>query len=201
MSHASWILGAAMSAAMLSNAMAESTLAEREEAARVATMALLKQLSSALERELKASGREGAIRVCRELAPQLAGDLSRQNGWRVTRIGTRVRNPLLGTPDAWEQKVLASFEKRVQAGEHFTDMAFSEVVREPGGEYFRFAKAIGTRSACLNCHGGPDRIPASVQAVLKSEYPMDQAVGYEAGSLRGMVSIKQPMDRPLRLTD
>lgn len=45
-----------------------------------------------------------------------SGRLSRERGWRVTRVGTRVRNPLLGKPDAWEQQVLAGFTERAAKG-------------------------------------------------------------------------------------
>jgi hypothetical protein len=184
----------------LSPATAED-LDARERAASEVTMAFLQQLGGALKEEMGAKGPAAAIRVCRDVAPTLAGELSRQNGWRVTRVGTRVRNPLLGTPDAWEQGVLAEFARRAEAGEPLKTMAHSELVEEPGARYFRFMKAIGIQPLCLTCHGEPSQIPEAVRTVLKSEYPTDEAVGYTAGELRGAVSIKQPIDRPLRSTD
>ena len=61
-------------------------------------------------------------------------------------------------------------------------------------------KPIGTKPMCLTCHGDSKQIPQSVQARLDSVYPLDKAVGYSAGDLRGAVSIKQPMDIPLQNT-
>ncbi|MGA7802115.1 MAG: DUF3365 domain-containing protein [Gammaproteobacteria bacterium] len=180
---------------------AADDMAAREQAARQATMAFLQQLGSTLKQEMKAGGPPEAIKVCRQVAPQLAGDISRENGWRVTRVGTRVRNPLLGMPDAWEQRVLGQFQVRAAKGEPLQTMSFSEQVREPDGLYFRYMKAIGTQPLCLTCHGAPEQIPESVQAVLRSEYPLDRATGYQAGELRGAVSIKQPLAIPLRTTD
>ena len=60
----------------------------------------------------------------------------------MTRVGTRVRNPLLGMPDAWEQQVLAEFAERAGKGETFPSMTRSEVVAEPDGQYYRFMKPI-----------------------------------------------------------
>lgn len=65
------------------------------------------------------------VKVCTDLAPHIAGRLSRDQGWRVTRVGTRVRNPLLGMPDAWEQQVLALFAARAAKGEDKDGVLFS----------------------------------------------------------------------------
>ncbi|HKK14796.1 MAG TPA: DUF3365 domain-containing protein [Gammaproteobacteria bacterium] len=173
----------------------------REQAARDATRAFLGELGATLKDHMQRGGPARAIDVCRDVAPELAGDISRQNGWQVTRVGTRVRNPLLGMPDVWEQKVLVQFKARAAKGEPLQGMRFSEVVREPQGRYFRYMQAIGVQPLCLTCHGAPEQIPGPVKAVLESDYPMDRATGYGVGELRGAVSIKQPLDLPLRASD
>jgi hypothetical protein len=173
---------------------AQTDVATQEAAAKAASADLIQQLGSRLKQELEKGGPEQAISVCAQVAPELAGKLSRERGWRVTRVGTRVRNPLLGSPDAWEQKVLQQFAERAAKGEKFDDMSHGEVVTEPGGSYFRFMKAIGVQPMCLSCHGAEEQISAPMRAALKQDYPFDQATGYRAGELRGAVSIKQPMD-------
>jgi hypothetical protein len=165
----------------------------REQAAQETAGAFLKELGAAMTQEMTKGGPTEAIRVCAELAPEIAGRLSREQGWRVTRVGTRVRNPLLGMPDAWEQKVLAEFAERAEKGETFPGMVHSEVVTEPGGRYYRFMKAIAVQPQCLLCHGPSDQIPEGIRNVLKNQYPFDAATGYKAGELRGAVSIKQPL--------
>lgn len=167
---------------------------EREKAASEVAMGFLKELGAAMTREMTKGGPTEAIKVCAELAPEIAGRLSREHGWRVTRVGTRVRNPLLGMPDAWEQKVLAEFEERAAKGEAFPGMAHSEVVKEPGGQYYRFMKPIALQPQCVLCHGPSDQIPEKIRDVLKQQYPFDAATDYKAGELRGAVSIKQPLD-------
>lgn len=182
----------------MSAAQAGDDVEQRQQRAAAATKSLAQQLGGALKKEMAAGGPAQAIGVCRDLAPKIAGELSRENGWRVTRVGTRVRNPLLGTPDAWEQQVLKDFQVRAAGGEAVADMSFSTVVEEPDGRYFRFMKAIPVQAACLNCHGPAEKIAAGVQEQLASHYPMDRAVGYREGELRGAMSIKQPLDLPLK---
>jgi hypothetical protein len=177
--------------------LAADELGGRQQAARQATAELLKQLGGALKKEMGSGGPASAIGVCRDLAPEISGRISRSNGWRMTRVGTRVRNPLLGMPDAWERDTLAEFERRAGRGEAYQDMVTGELVEEAGGRYYRFMQAIAIKPVCLVCHGDKDTIPEAVRVKLATEYPLDRATGYRLGELRGAVSIKQPMDIPL----
>jgi len=142
---------------------------------------------------MKAGGPLAAVKVCSELAPQITAKISREKGWKVTRVGTRVRNPMLGMPDSWEQQVLSKFSERASKGEGFDKMAYAEIVEEPDGKYFRFMKAIGVKGQCLACHGDTDQMNAEVKKLLKERYPHDKATGYKVGDLRGAVSIKRPL--------
>jgi hypothetical protein len=180
-----------------SGASSADDLTAREQAARAASGAFLQKLSGALKTQMQKGGPEQAILVCRDFAPQIAGELSRSNGWRVTRVGTRVRNPMLGLADDWERKVLADFEARAAKGEKYPDMAFGEVVELGGAKHYRFMKAIPVQEACLSCHGNTETIPEGVKAKLAEAYPHDRATGYQVGELRGAVSIIQPLDIPL----
>jgi len=155
------------------------------------TQAFVKQLGGAMQKQMKAGGPKAAVKVCTELAPQISAEMSREKGWKVTRVGTRVRNPMLGIPDAWEQEVLAKFQERASKGETFDKMAHAEIVTEPGGKYFRFMKAIGVQPQCLACHG--EKIDPDIKAMVDERYPHDNARGYKAGDLRGAVSIKRPL--------
>jgi hypothetical protein len=180
---------------MPSPGAARADSSEREKVASEVAKGFLKELGEAMTRHMTKGGPTEAIKVCAELAPEIAGRLSREHGWRVTRVGTRVRNPLLGMPDAWEQKVLAEFAERAEKGEAFPGMTRSEVVMEPDGQYYRFMKPIALQPQCLLCHGPSDQIPEEIRNVLKRQYPFDTATGYKAGELRGAVSIKQPMEQ------
>jgi hypothetical protein len=160
---------------------------------RATAKALSTQLGGKLKQEMEANGSEAAVSVCKKLAPQIAGDLSRQTGWKVGRVGTRARNAETGTPDAWDAKALAVFAERMKQGEKPDTMELAEVVSEPSGKFLRFAKAIALQPMCVTCHGTPENIPAGVKARLQAEYPLDKATGYSVGELRGAVVIKRPL--------
>ena len=166
---------------------------DRKKAAMTTTKEFAKKLGGHMKAAMKEGGPTNAVKVCSDIAPQLTGEISRKTGWKVTRVGTRVRNSMLGSPDAWEQKVLAQFEQRKAKGESFKTMAFSEVVEEPNGKHFRFMKAIGVKSGCLQCHGNKDDVLPEVEMILEERYPHDKARNYKVGDLRGAISIKQPM--------
>ncbi|MEO8326528.1 MAG: DUF3365 domain-containing protein [Nitrospirota bacterium] len=187
------LLGVAVTCFVLFIGPVTADPGERDQASAKVSGAFLQELSEAMTREMTQGGPVEAIKVCAELAPEIANRLSRENGWRVTRVGTRVRNPLLGMPDAWEQQVLEGFAARAAKGEALAGMGHGELVSEPNGEYYRFMKAIPVQSKCLLCHGPTETIPDSIKTILKQRYPFDAAIGYQVGDLRGAVSIKQPL--------
>jgi len=160
---------------------------------RQAASELTQQLGTQLKAELARGGPEAAIGVCRDVAPQIAGRLSREHGWHVVRVSLKTRNALLGMPDAWEQAVLADFDRLGTAGEKPETLERAEVVEEPSGRYYRYMKAIPVQPLCLACHGSREAIAPGVAARLHADYPHDQATGYSVGQIRGAVSIKQPL--------
>lgn len=184
--------GAALLLALGAVAASAEDLDRFQEDSRKVVTELAARLGAELQREMKANGPVSAITVCREAAPALASEASRRTGWKVSRVSLKTRNPALGLPDAWEQKVLADFVKRSEK-EKAADMEFAEIVEEPQGRFYRYMKAIPTQGACLRCHGGEDAIPPDVKAALKAEYPHDRAVGYALGQIRGGFSIKRPL--------
>ena len=163
------------------------------EESRTLATALMQQLGAALKKEMAAGGPDAAIKVCTQIAPELATKFSLENGWRVTRVSLKTRNPLLGTPDIWEQQALQEFDVRVAKGDAPDKLEYSETVTEPSGRYFRYVKALPVQPLCLACHGAVEQISASVNATLKQHYPHDRAVGYLTGQIRGAISIKRPI--------
>ena len=163
------------------------------EGSRETAVQLMQQLGAQLRAELAKGGPDAAVAVCKIIAPELAGRVSREKGRRVSRVSLKTRNPLLGAPDAWEQRVLEKFDRRAAAGEKAETLEVSEVVQEPAGRYYRYMKAIPVQPFCLTCRGTAETIPAAVRERLRTEYPHDQATGYSAGQVRGAVTVKQPL--------
>ena len=182
----------ALLALPVSTAWAEDT-AKYQEESRAVVMPFMQKLIAENKKAVMEGGPESAIKVCKEVAPAMSSDVSRQNGWKLTRVSLKARNPLLGTPDTWEQKVLQDFEARAAKGEKPEAMEAAEIVREPAGKSFRFMKAIALQPGCVACHGNSEQVSDNVKAQLSKEYPHDKATGYSAGQIRGAISIKRPL--------
>jgi hypothetical protein len=182
----------AIAAALAAPAAADDAARHLEES-RALAKAMQGQLAPLLMKEINERGPDGAIGVCTTIAPSVASDLSRRNGVKVSRVSLRVRNPVLGTPDAWEQKVLAEFDRRAAAGEQPDAIEFGEIVAEPAGKSWRYMKALPVMPLCTNCHGPVETLAPAVKARLQAEYPHDKATGYSVGQIRGAVTVKRPL--------
>ncbi|MEA5445606.1 DUF3365 domain-containing protein [Gammaproteobacteria bacterium AB-CW1] len=161
--------------------------------AHAVTVELFETLAGRLQEAMQEDGPVAAISVCRDDAPAIKTRLSLEKGWQVSRVGTRVRNPLLGTPDAWEREVLDEFERQRADGKAVPELNHSEVVSEGDQRYFRYMRGIGVQGNCLLCHGTDEQIPEPVRDVLDDRYPHDAAWGYEVGDLRGAFTVKIPL--------
>ncbi|MEO8443729.1 MAG: DUF3365 domain-containing protein [Gammaproteobacteria bacterium] len=148
-------------------------------------------LAGKLQAAMKVGGPVGAIAVCKVEAPAIASRLSRRSGWQVKRVGTRVRNPLSGLPDAWEQHELSRFQQRLQSGESAAKLEELAIVDGPQGPVVRYMKAIVVAPQCLACHGAREAQPQKLRAALARDYPHDAATDYALGDLRGAFSLQR----------
>jgi hypothetical protein len=153
---------------------------------------LIQTLGGELKAAMTAGGPAQAIGVCKDRAPKIAAEAAQRTGMQIKRVSFKNRNPK-GVPDAWETEALASLEKRLAAGEKPETLDLHGVVNTPDGKVFRYAKALVTQPACLNCHGAMDNLSPEVKATLATDYPNDKATGYSAGMIRGVLSIKKAL--------
>lgn len=185
---------ALIAAALLTAASAAGVAADApspvDEPAALATR-FQQELQAKLQAALASGGPVAAIPVCRDEAPAIASRLSRESGWQVHRVGTRVRNPMTGTPDAWEQQQLAEFARALAAGTEPARLARYAEVEEPQGLALRYMRPIVVAPPCLACHGDPAQQSPELRAALARDYPHDAATGYAPGALRGAFSLKR----------
>ena len=158
--------------------------------ARVLCGNLMLSLQGELFAAMKDGGPVKALDVCRTRAPQIAAGASAGTPWKIGRTSVKARNAA-NAPDAWEAAKLEEFRKRLAAGEEMAALEAWEVVETEGRRTFRYAKAIGTTSPCLGCHGAD--LKPEVAAKLQELYPDDQAVGFAAGQLRGAFTLSRPL--------
>lgn len=190
---ASLLLAGGLVALPVASTLADEELKRLADEARKAALQLLTQIRGEVTKELERTGPIRAIVVCKYSAPELTSVLSRQTGMRVTRVALRTRNPALGEPDPWDQKAILDFEKRLAGGEKIETLEMAEIVNEPAGRMFRYAKAIPMGQPCLACHGPVSGMSDAVRAQLATEYPHDKAVDFQVGQIRGAVSVKKPL--------
>lgn len=158
--------------------------------ARGVATAVPPKLLAVLQTEIAHAGPEGAIAACREQAPLLARAASEQTGWNVRRVSLRNRNPK-AVPDAWERSALEDFDRRAAAREAPATLERADVVMEQGQAVQRYMRALPTLELCTQCHGTPDRLSPAVAERLKQLYPADKATGYQAGEIRGAMSLRR----------
>lgn len=160
---------------------------------RKTVLPVLPKVVGAMQQAVADKGVAGAIPVCKEQAPKLIQELRDATGWSIKRVSLKVRNAERGRPDGWETATLRELERKLAAGTRPETLEKGEIVEEGGKTWFRYAKALPVADVCLNCHGPVENMDPALQAKLSETYPHDQAVGYEPGQIRGILSVKRPL--------
>lgn len=186
-------LGVLIVAAALANSGAqaggnseEKDLATRTGEAQVLVKRFVGQLKPQLQQAMAEGGPAHAVGVCAEVAPTLMDELSAESGWTVRRVSLQPRNAERAVADAWEQQVLEQFAEQQAAGTPASELRHAGTE----GERFRYMQAQGTEGLCLTCHG--ENLSPAVQEALQAHYPDDRATGYQAGEVRGAISLIAP---------
>ena len=148
---------------------------------------LAEKVRGILFQELEKGSFPGAVRACAEVAQDVTRQFNIQPGHYVRRVSLKNRNPL-NVPDGYEAKKLEEFD-RLQAEKRLPKEIF-EVQKEEGQDTLRYLKPLVALPLCITCHGPQEKISDPVKAILKEKYPDDKATGYQAGDVRGAISVK-----------
>ena len=139
---------------------------------------LMKRLSGRLMDVLSTDGAAAAIKVCSEEAQQLTKEVGERQQVAIGRTSFRLRNQE-NQPPKWAQPLV---EQRVE------QPAFVDL---PTGQLGALLP-IRLQAPCLLCHGATENISDDVKEALASNYPLDQATGFELDALRGWFWIEVP---------
>jgi len=146
-----------------------------------------KELQSKLFAALDSGGPAHAITYCADSAQALS-ERHASEGVYIRRVSLRVRNPV-NRPDSAEERELRRLDSLKQAG-----ALPGEVVRmgrlATGESVVEYIRPIVAQERCLACHGSRDQLAPAVRTLIQTRYPDDQATGYQAGDLRGMISVR-----------
>jgi hypothetical protein len=142
-------------------------------------------LSSQLQAAMKEGGVSNAAQYCNVAAYPLVDSLSKVHEAVIRRTSTKVRNPK-DAPDDQEKAILEAYAEKEAAGEEL-----KPVVEQIDPNTIAFYAPIRVNEFCLQCHGKVgETLSEEDYTVIKELYPEDEAIGYSAGDLRGMWSIR-----------
>jgi len=147
----------------------EAQVAQRDRAL-AARDALMGKLKKRLIEVVSTDGFPAAITVCKEDAPRLAKEVSKEQALSIGRTSHRLRNTA-NQPPAWAKALV---EDKIADPTYLTSQ-----------DSLAALLPIRTGPICLSCHGPEDGIAADVMKALNEQYPDDQATGFEEGDLRG----------------
>lgn len=154
-----------------------------------ASSLLLSNLQPALINAFADGGAANAISVCADTAQQLTENISEKmgSGIRVTRTTYKTRNPA-NAPDPYEKAAL-DFYHRMAETDRSLPAEYMQKIIKGDSTFFRYYKPLKMGGLCLNCHGPKSQIDPQVMQTIEKHYPNDEAVGYEDGEFRGLVSV------------
>ena len=145
--------------------------------------ALLKPFKTGLQTALKtgiAKGPASAISVCKTQAPMIALNQS-VNDVRMGRSSHRLRNPANQAP-AWVQPLMDGY---------LADPASRQPKAVVLSDHRHgYVEPILLQPVCVMCHG--QTLAPEIAAQIKAQYPMDKAVGFQPGDLRGVFWVEYP---------
>lgn len=140
---------------------------------------VLRELNDALSR----GGPGTAIAFCHIDATAVAQRLARTEGVAAGRTSDRLRNPS-NVPRPWAAALVkANAGKQARSVEGFVaDL----------GDKIGVLRPIAQRAMCAGCHGPAEALSPAVRSVLSDRYPVDRAVDFKEGEIRGWFWVEMP---------
>src|SRR5262249_44582550 len=143
--------------------------------------AMLRQLTEALDQRGPAS----ALNAW-HLDPAAVRYRGGREGIAAGRTSDRLRSPT-NAPPPWAADLV-----KANAGARAHDV---EGFAVDLGPKLGVLRPIAQRPMCGNCHGTSDRISPAVRQLLSERYPLDRAVGFADGEIRGWFWVEMPKPR------
>lgn len=109
----------------------------------------------------------------------------------VRRTSLQVRNPA-NAPDAADLAALTRIEHEIRDGDAVSSVLVQRVTLPNQAPEWRVYRPLVTLKQCVTCHGPANSLAPGVAEALHVFYPTDQAVGYRAGSWRGLLRASIP---------
>jgi hypothetical protein len=141
--------------------------------------ALLRELTTALDR----GGPAFAIKACHIDVIGVTQRIGREKGIAAGRTSDRLRSPT-NAPRTWAAPLV-----KANAGRLARDVDGFAVDL---GDAVGVLRPIAQRPMCASCHGPAETMTPIVRAALMDRYPVDQAIGFTEGEIRGWFWVEVP---------
>ncbi len=151
--------------------------------ARAAADAAVKRLKVTLMEKMEHGGLSAAIPFCHSSALPITVAETSGQVTSVKRATLKPRNPK-NRADATEEKLLKDWQGLLVRKQELP----KEFAREEKGS-LHYYRPIRLEALCLSCHGVEKQISPEALQTIRQQYPADQAVGYSAGDLRGLIHV------------
>ena len=143
---------------------------------------VLRELTKALSH----GGPDSAIGFCHLDATFLSQRFGKEEGIAAGRTSDRLRNPT-NAPRPWAAPLVKAYAGRQAKS---VDGFVVDL-----GDRVGVLRPIAERTMCAGCHGPADRLSPGVLSVLADRYPVDRAVGFRDGEIRGWFWVEMPKHR------
>lgn len=142
-------------------------------------------LSGQLQQAMKSGGVIEAVSVCQLAANPIVDSLANVHQADIRRTALRVRNPNNTASEA-ERTILEGYQsalaQKTPLKPNLVDLGNGQVA---------FYAPIIAADLCLKCHGSVgETLNKQDYTHIQHLYPDDQAIGFQAGDLRGIWSIR-----------
>lgn len=147
---------------------------------------LMKTLGTNMKKHMKKGGVMDALNFCSSEAFNLTEGVNKKipKGVRIKRISAKYRNPV-NAPQDEEMAILESFESLNKANAVLPEY----IVQKVDAKTDKYYQALMIdNKVCLACHGDIAK-NIDLRREVASVYPLDKAVGYEMGDLRGAIVV------------
>ncbi|MFK8101564.1 MAG: DUF3365 domain-containing protein [Saprospiraceae bacterium] len=140
-------------------------------------------LSSNLQKAMKEGGVSNAIKYCNIAASPLVDSLTQLHKVGIKRTSLKIRNPN-NRPTEKERAQLLDYQQQFDAGQ-----ALKPIVQKKNNQ-IAFYAPIHVMPLCGKCHGQLEKeLVEKDYETIQELYPLDKAINYNSGDLRGMWSI------------
>lgn len=146
---------------------------------------LIQTLGKQMKGKLKKGGTMAALDFCADEAYNITQKVNKRlpKGVTVKRISSKYRSPV-NAPQGNEMAVLESFLKLKNSN----IILPKQLVEQVDAKTYKYYKPLlMNNKACLKCHGKVKDV--EIRRAIEKRYPLDTAMNYELGDLRGAVVV------------